>query len=170
MINKIMDTMKSINYGYLDIRGIVHNEVDDDFANIYKLETPDEVLKNKVGVCWDQVELERYLFSKEDIEFKTYFIIHYDNDKCPTHTFLIYKDKDKYCWFEHAFEKYSGIKSYNSEIEAINDVKNKFICDELDNNYEDDNLCIYEYSKPKYELSVLEFINHCESGKIINLN
>ncbi len=27
------------------------------------------------------------------------------------------------------------------------------------------NLCIYEYSKPKYGVNVLEFYKHCENGK-----
>ena len=74
MILEIMDKMNNINYGYLDINSNVHNSVDDKFSELYRLQSPNEILNNKVGVCWDQVELERYLFSQKNVEFKTYFI------------------------------------------------------------------------------------------------
>lgn len=82
------------------------------------------------------------------MEFKTYFIVHYDDDKCPTHTFLIYKENNKYYWFEHSWEKYRGIKAFDTEIDALKDIKEKFIKDELNNKYNSMNLCIYEYSTP----------------------
>lgn len=161
----IFEIMNKIEYGYFDIYNVVHNDIDDNFSKFYKLQTPQETLKNGIGVCWDQVELERYLFSSNKIEFKTYFIVHYDEDKCPTHTFLIYKDNNNYCWFEHSWSKYKGIHIYTSEEEALKDVKEKFIKDELDNKYNYMNLCIYEYSKPKFGINVLDFYKHCENSK-----
>ena len=110
--------------------------------------------------------MERSLFEKDNISFNTYLIIHY-YENCPTHTFLIYKDGDKYYWFEHSWEIFRGIHEYNSEEEAINDVKCKFIDKELKNIYEPMNLCVYKYQKPKYGLNPKEFINHCE--KRINI-
>ena len=166
-MDDIIVMMNDIKYGYVDIKGDIHNDVDDKFSEFYKLQSPDEVLKNKIGVCWDQVELERDLFKKKNIEFKTYFIVHYDNDKCPTHTFLIYKENNKYYWFEHSWEKYRGIIGYDSELDALKDIKNKFVKDELNNEYNYMNLCIYEYSKPNYGINVLEFYKHCETGKNI---
>ena len=170
MIDNIKDKMEDIKYGYVDIKGVIHNEVDDKFSEHYKLQTPDEVLINKIGVCWDQVELERFLFDKNNIDFKTYFIVYYDNDKCPTHTFLIYKDGNNFCWFEHSWEKYRGISVYNSELEALSDIRNKFINEELNGVYDYMNLCIYEYSRPEYGIKVLDFYKHCESGRNIIIN
>lgn len=167
MIEDIMVIMNDIKYGYMDIKGETHNDADDKFSELYKLQSPQETLKNKIGVCWDQVELERYLFKKKNIEFKTYFIVHYDIDRCPTHTFLIYKDNNKYYWFEHSWEKHRGITVYNSELEALKDVKDKFVKDELNNEYNYMNLYIYEYSKPDYGINVLEFYKHCENGNNI---
>ena len=91
MENDIMDIMNDIKYGYLDINGNIHYVIDKDFGSLYKLQSPRETLNNKVGVCWDQVELERYLFDKKNIKFNTYFIVYYSDNICPTHTFLIYK-------------------------------------------------------------------------------
>lgn len=163
----IMNIMNDIKYGYLDFNNQIHQGVDENFSKLYKLQSPHETLEHSIGVCWDQVELERYLFKKANLTFKTYFIVYYDNDKCPTHTFLIYKENNNFFWFEHSWEKYRGIKSYDNELDALKDIKEKFIKNELNNNYNSLNLCIYEYSKPKYGINVLEFYKHCEKGKNI---
>ena len=89
MENDIMNIMNDIKYGYLDINGNIHFDIDEDFESLYTLQSPGETLNNKVGVCWDQVELERYLFDKKNIKFNTYFIVYYSDNICPTHTFLI---------------------------------------------------------------------------------
>ena len=165
MENDIMNIMNDIKYGYLDINGNIHYVIDKDFESLYTLQSPGETLNNKVGVCWDQVELERYLFDKKNIKFNTYFIVYYSDNICPTHTFLIYKIDNDYYWFEHSWEKYRGIRKYSSENNALNDIKEKFINDELNNNYDDTNLFIFKYSKQRYGINLLEFYHHCENGE-----
>lgn len=165
MENDIMSIMNDIKYGYLDINGNIHYVIDEDFGSLYTLQSPGETLNNKVGVCWDQVELERYLFEKENIEFRTYFIVYYSYNICPTHTFLIYNIDNNYYWFEHSWKKYRGIRKYSSENSVLNDIKEKFINDELNNNYDDTNLFIFKYSKPRYGINLLEFYHHCENGE-----
>lgn len=169
MINDIMLKLDDIQYGYKDKDNNVHYNVDNKFAQNYSLQSPEEVLKNKVGVCWDQVELERVLFLEKKISVNTYFIVHYDGDKCPTHTFLIYKLGEYFYWFEHSWELFRGIHKYDSELEALKDIRDKFIKYELHNQYEPMNLCIYNYDKPKYELSCLQFYKHCEKGTNIKI-
>ena len=60
-MDDIIVMMNDIKYGYVDIKGDIHSDVDDKFSEFYKLQSPDEVLKNKIGVCWVQVELERFI-------------------------------------------------------------------------------------------------------------
>ena len=167
-IDEIQKIMDNIEYGWVDKYHNKHIDDYDTFANDYILQSPKEVLKNKVGVCWDQVELERYLFRPSTLNIYTYFIVYYDNDKYPTHTFLTYEYDNKYYWFEHSWERFKGIHIYDSKDNLLLDVKNKFIKYELDNCCNKNNLVIYEYKKPKYHLSVLDFYKHCESGKKIN--
>ncbi len=165
-VEDIMNLISDIEYGYMDKNNNIHYEIDNLFSNNYILESPNEVIKNKIGVCWDQVELERYYFLNTDLNIKTYFMVYYDNDKCPTHTFLQFYKNNKYYWFEHAFTKYIGIHEYANEKELLLDVKSKFI--ESINDYNDSNLVIYNYEKPNYHITVSEFYKHCESGiKII---
>ncbi len=165
---EIMNLMKDINYGWIDSNNQKHLEVDETFSSIYKLQSPQEVINNRVGVCWDQVELERYYFKKTDYNIKTYFIVHYDNNKCPTHTFLVYEKNNKYYWFEHAWQKYQGIHEYPNIKDLLIDVRNKFITTELKNQYNEMNLVLREYETSSPGLNVQEFYKHCEQGKMIN--
>ena len=159
---KIMEILKFIKYGWIDKEGNKYLGSSGDFINDYILETPEEVEKNKIGLCWDQVELARYYLEKDNIKVKTYFIIYY-NDICPTHTFLVYFKHGKYYWVEHAWERFSGIHEYKSLNELILDVKNKYIEYELNEDFDNDKLEIYEYQKPKSHLSVQEFVDYCTS-------
>ena len=160
----IMNLMEDIKYGWCDTKNTIHTTFDDSFNKYYKLQSPEETINNKIGVCWDQVELERYYFKNTKYKIKTYFIVHYDNNTCPTHTFLVYKDNNKYYWFEHSWSRYKGIHKYNSLNKLLKDVYQKFIISELNNNYEKDNLILREYQTPKYGLNIEEFYHHCEEG------
>lgn len=167
--NDVMKLMGEIDYGWVDKNGKKHINDFDTFSDEYILQSPEEVINNQVGVCWDQVELERYYFKDVNNFVKTFFIVHYDDDKCPTHTFLTFEKGNKYYWFEHSWEKFRGIHNYNTLKELLVDIKNKFIQFELNNEYIEDNLVINEYTKPKYSISVQDFYKHCENGKFINL-
>ena len=166
--HEIMNLMNTINYGWVDKKGIKHINDFETFSSDYILQSPEELINNKIGVCWDQVELERAYF-KNYKSVKTFFIVHYDNNKCPTHTFLTYKKDNNYYWFEHSWEKLRGIHKYNSEKDLLIEVRQYFIKYELKNKYDEDSLIIREYTKPKYNISVQEIFSHCEKGKEIKI-
>lgn len=163
---EIMGLMDNIKYGFVgkDKNKYVDNNL---FNKLYYLPTPKEIIKNKVGICWDQVELERYYFKNHDLDIQTYFIIYNDNALCPTHTFLTYKKNNKFYWFEHAYEKYKGIHEYCSLKVLLKDVKNKFLNDIPNNKIE--NIEIYNYGKPSKYVNCMEFIDFCKNGKLIKL-
>lgn len=162
----IMNMMDDIDYGWVDIDGNKYIDDFEDFSSKYLLQTPNEVIKNKVGVCWDQVELERYYF-KNNYNVKTYFIVYYDGGKCPTHTFLTFEKNNKYYWFEHSWQTFRGIHEYDNLESLLVDVRDKFVNDFIDVNIGD--VYVYKYDKPKYHISVQDFYKHCGNGKCINL-
>lgn len=171
-INNIMKKMNKIKYGFIDKNKNIYQDYenwDNSFSLKYHLQSPQELLKNEYGVCWDQVELERYLFEKQNIKVKTYFIISYDEKIYPTHTFLTYELNNKYYWFEHSWEPYRGVKEYQNEKELIDDVENKFN-NMLKNKKIKNNIYIYEYSKPEYGINSNQFIKYCEKNKLIKGN
>ena len=95
-----------------------------------------------------------------------YFLIYYEGI-CPTHTFLTYEKNNKCYWVEHAWEKFAGIHEYKSIEELIRDVRNKYIEYELEDDFDNKNLAIYEYKKPKFHISAKEFVDYCTSFKKI---
>lgn len=165
-IKKIMDTMEKIEYGFLDENG--NNIIDNNeniFNKIYHLMSPEELLNKKVGVCWDQVELERKLFDDKKIKTKTYFIYIDDKKYLPSHTFLTYYENDKIYWFEHSWYDQKGIHEYNNLNQLLNDVELKFKnYNEMEDNLQ---IHIYEYNKPNYNLSCEEFFNYIFTQKEI---
>ena len=170
---QIMKIMDNIEYGFKDEYGnniIVTNpeKWDDEFYNFYYLQTPDELLKTKCGVCFDQVELERNLFEKNNINVNTYFLCTYDEDMLPSHTFLTYEKNNKFYWFEHSWGVYKGIHEYNSLTELLLDVKEKFITSHNAN--KDAFTFVYEYTQPSKHISCDEFYKHCENQKLIKVN
>ncbi len=169
-IKNITEVMDNIEYGVLDSFG--KNITDDpkafDEENYYLL-APAELLERKVGVCFDQVELERELFLQAKCEIKTYFICTYDNENMPAHTFLVFKRNKKYYWFEHSWGVYKGLHEYSTIYDLLIDVKEKFI---KFNSYvkNSDYTFVYEYEKPSYGLSTNQVYKYMETQKLIKLN
>ena len=175
-LEKILENMQDIKYGFADD---LKNVYDDDesfdtiFFSKYRLQIADTLISTKYGVCWDQVELERYYLEEENIMSKSYFIVKYDNKNCPTHTFIVIDDDKNYYWLEHSWEKYRGIHIYDSLELLLKDVKEKFTIfnkdngDNKKNRKAEYNIEIFEYEKPKVSLDVTQFYKHCENGRKI---
>lgn len=167
---EVMNLMKNIAYGWVDQNSQKHSVIDEFYSDNFRLQSPKDVINNQIGVCWDQVELERYYFKGNDWHIRTYFLVHYDNDRCPTHTFLTFLKNHKYYWFEHAWERFWGVHEYDSEKKLLLDIRDKFIQYELNHNYVKSNIYLYEYRRPKYHITTQEFYKHCENGTYIDLD
>ena len=132
----------------------------------YILQNSHEILSNYFGNCWDQVEFERDWFLKNGYIIETIFEmvqLDYDN-QYPTHSFLIYKDKDdNWCWFENADASNRGIHRFNSYDELLNYQYKKYIDFLKTFNISDKELnkiIVTKYDKPKEHISAEEFLNH----------
>ena len=167
-IMQVNNIMNKIQYGFLDGSG---NNIFDDlnvefvFDKVYHLMSPEELLTKRVGVCWDQVELERKLFVEQDIENETYFIYIDNKENLPSHTFLVFYKNNKAYWYEHSWFDKQGIHEYNSLEDLINNVKNEFIKSRATEFETGDDIYIYKYNKPKYNISCGEFYNYIFSQK-----
>ena len=80
------------------------------------LQSPKELLESGYGTCWEQVELERGWFLKNNYEFKTFLLMFGKeiSQKNPAHTLLAYKSKDKWYWFENTLGKNNGIHEFDN--------------------------------------------------------
>lgn len=169
-IQKIMNVMEEIEYGFLDKnRNNICDNVDleDTFNKVYYLMSPEELLNKKIGVCWDQVELERKLFEENNIKNETYFIYIDDKNNLPSHTFLVYYVDNKVYWFEHSWYDEKGIHEYNNLNDLLNDVEIKFIKSRENEVPKGLDVHIYKYNKPNYNISCNEFYNYIFTQKKI---
>ena len=160
---------KNIEYGYVGKESdkiYFSNDVDfdNDFDNEYFLQTPEQLLISKHGVCWDQTELERKWFSKKEYESKVYFLMFAKEEanNLPTHTFLVYKNNGKFYWFENSFDSQKGIHEYKKLESLIEDVKSKQFeyakrdCGAIDDDFMNIKIC--EYDVPKFGCNPDEFM------------
>ncbi len=168
-IEEILAAMESIQYGFTNQDKKIFKD-EDMVQNHYCLQTPEEILETKVGVCWDQVELERYYFDKAKIPARTFCLIAYNDSSCPTHTFLIYQYDNHYFWFEHSWSIFQGIHEYSSLMEALKDVKKRFIAVEIEAKGIEGNVILYEYDNPPKHASVEEFYHYIEKNPKIEIH
>ena len=136
-ISSPQDLMKyfeeNMNYGFVYGKK-VYTDSDPNFNfqkemdRYYKLRLGEDFLKSKYGVCWDFCVLEREFFEQAGIENRCFFMEGFKNreEGGPTHTFALYKQDDKWIWFEYSWLYYRGFREYNSVEEALTDIVEKF--------------------------------------------
>ena len=166
-IKNPQDLMKyfesNMKYGFV-YRGKIFTDLEPEFQinmdKLYKLRIGEDFIKNKYGVCWDFCELERSFFEYAKIEHKCYFIESFINrdEGGPTHTFALYKHRNKWYWFEYAWQYYRGIHEYNNLDEALQDIASKF---KLFFNSQVDNVRLYETKKFTKRVNTFEFVEQC---------
>ena len=89
----------NITYGFVGNNNKVYIDQEsndwNDWYDVCIVQNGNQVLESNVGICWDQVELERLWFSKHNYNFVTIFIwfsVDYKNNY-PTHSFLLFEEK-----------------------------------------------------------------------------
>lgn len=166
---EVLELMDDIKYGWTSEEGIFYDKLDYTNADKYKLFGPREIIKRGTGVCWDQVELERYYLKNNKLDVKTYFLYYEDGINDESHTFLTYKKDGKFYWMEHAWNAFVGIHEYGTMNELLQDVKKKFVSTFLADAMIEERLHCYLYDKPRGVLTVDEFYLHCKEGELIQL-
>jgi len=167
---ELLKFMDIIEYGFVSKDGIKYGSWDEEefeknVITKWHLESPEKLILNKYGHCFDQVELERAWFTKNNYKFHTYYImffLDYPNDYS-THTFLIYEENKKFYLFEHADYFNRGIHEFStlelalqSEMQYHLNINSQYnpINEKIINS-----LHIYEYDNIPYDINFNDFIN-----------
>ncbi len=161
------DVMGNIKVGYKCKDGSFRITIDEHFSDIYRLQSASDLQESYIGLCFDQVELERKLFSAMKVSFRTYLLLYDDKKLNKGHTFLVFKDKEKYYWFEHAWFSYKGVHAYSSKEELLQDVMQHFI--ETIPNGNINLLQLYQYDKPRSGISFTRFLSNAINGKRVKV-
>ena len=112
---------KYIKYGFVDKNNCKYYIKDFENINIdelYTLQSPEEIIRNKCAWCWDTVELIRYYMNVNKIYCETYYMEYKDDtlNFHHTHTFIIYnKDQKWYNIEDNSSNNESGIFVYISK-------------------------------------------------------
>ena len=75
--------VQTVAYGYRDTENRLHgvDEAFDPGTFPYAYSTPEEVVQNGVGWCWDVCQLIKEYFRKNDCPCKTYYFEYYNREK-----------------------------------------------------------------------------------------
>lgn len=165
--NTIKDKLLDIKLGYRDKDGNLCSGFNNDFREKYYLQTPKSLLESKVGLCFDQVELERELVTKLGVDCRTYFITYPDDKIDYAHVFLIYKDSKKYYWIENAWLKHRGLHMYDSKDDLFDDVLDKFL--NTISNGDIKKIKMYMFDKPRAGINYAKYLSHCINGRSVKV-
>lgn len=172
---ELYDFMKNrIKYGFISskdnkvyIRKLLKNDklYDETIVESYFLQTPNELLTNNCGLCWDQVEFERTWFLNNGYEVYTFFTTFHN------HSFLIFSKNNTYCLFERTLPQDNGIY----EAESLEDCLKIYIDLQKKNLQEDiDKIEIYPYVNPPFHTGFRDFISYAKlrykEKKSFNIN
>jgi len=166
---------QNFEYGVIDNSGNKHNDSNSDEFQIvcdtqWKLRSVEEMLKDGVGHCYDQVEIEREWFTKTGFEVKTFWISAYQEEvenSGFSHTYLIYKDKGVWKLFEHSDFSNKGIHIFKSVNDAVkwqseNQIKFAESCIKP---LKQCATCIKEYIKPPVNVNMQEYLQFIDNSK-----
>ncbi|HJA02856.1 MAG TPA: hypothetical protein H9797_05720 [Candidatus Gallimonas gallistercoris] len=96
--------VKSIRYGYQDTERKIHIiSLSDNYADMkergrYVFSSPEEVVKNNCGWCWDVAELIACYCEYNRIEYKKFFLEYRSSELHQTHTQIFVCHKGQ--WYE----------------------------------------------------------------------
>lgn len=155
--------MSKIEYGYISDDGEIYTLEDEDFSYHWVLSEPDRLIQKMRGNCFDRVELERFWFSKNGYDFKTFFTMFQLEEENPffMHAYAVYEDKKtgRFCYFDSE----SGIKEFSSYLDAAKYQLKEHIV--LNNKvrplkkHEIESLYVYEYGSVPFGIDLYQFID-----------
>ena len=164
---EIKDKLAELKLGYRDREGNFYVGFKNNFKELFYLQSPKQLAESKIGTCFEQVEYERDLISKMNVELRTYFINYPCDNYDMSHAFLIYKDNQKYYWLENAWVKYKGVHIYDSKEQLFLDVLTKFVATIPNGEFK--KVRLYMYEKPRFGINYTKFLSNCISNRSIKI-
>ena len=162
--------MHNVDYGWLDVDGKKHTSMDE-YALKYRLQGPESLLASRLGVCWDQVELERKIAMEEpNVAVRALLLVYHGDENYPSHTVILLGVQGKVYYYEHAWGTHRGVWVFDNYSEAMQFVVSEWL-HEMDEKqkWDIDQLAVYEYAAVPNGLTPDEFYKHCESGKRLDI-
>lgn len=121
----------NFQYG-LRINGVwdpKRNTAAQDWDRYLVVQSPEELERSKVGVCWDYTSYEAWYFKRnfKNVKVTTWYIEYDIAPDYPTHTFLTFKYQGRYYYFDSSFSDVAGVWETSSEADILNFVISSMI-------------------------------------------
>lgn len=104
-VKDIWNIVKDFKYGIYDYKTKGYIKYDDfDYEHDhdkYRVLSPEETLKYKFGVCWDQSLCIAYLANKANLKYDYHFVSDHTNSS--VHTFVFIKENNKWWYPESSY-------------------------------------------------------------------
>lgn len=176
-IEDLFAFLRTVKYGWVDRNGQKHRGPNDQPG--FVLQSPTELIRSRIGICWELTEFARTWFQQHKIPCSTYLIYCcLDDDTCPSHSILVYRDQGRYCWFEPSMHEpefnYCGIHHYTSLENLLADAVHQIVAFQkcfgiIPSEINPQDFLIYQYSQPKFGIDDGAFYQHCRQGARILL-
>lgn len=166
---ELLNFLNTFDYG---IKTKTNTYLDDDTNNHldeWRVKEVSTLIEEKVGICYDYVEIERDWFRRAGYNFKTIlliFLLDYVNPY-PTHTLLAFEKNNKWYHFESADFSNRGIHEYDSFEKLVDGVKEQHIIyANLEHSEIKNRLGVFIYDKPPLHENFGGFLdNIVDKGK-----
>lgn len=90
--------VETIRYGYRDQSGRLHFTEDEDFTvREYAFSSPEDVVKNDCGWCWDVAELIKVYCAKHGFPCRSWFMEYFSDELHQTHTQVFVRYRGEWC-------------------------------------------------------------------------
>lgn len=152
--DKFFGYVRGIDYGYMDMEGVVHRiSLSDNYADQngapYCFSSPEQVVCNNCGWCWEIAELIRLWCERNGIEYKYVFLEYRSPELHRTHTQVFAKWKGKWCEApDNTSPVIFGENGYDSAeacISAFTDLFRSYLKHELGEKYYESHLLVKEF-------------------------
>lgn len=88
----------AIRYGYQDYSGQLHFADDEDFTvRDYAFSSPEDVVKNNCGWCWDLAEFIKLYCVRHELPCRSWFMEYLSDELHQTHTQVFLNFQGKWC-------------------------------------------------------------------------
>lgn len=144
--------IETVRYGYQDSSGKLHFTDDEDFTvQDYAFSSPEEVVKNNCGWCWDIAELIKVYCARNEITCRSWFMEYYSDDLHQTHTQVFLYFQGKWCPApDNSLGLQLGEHSYDELeqcVEWFADWFREYLRSVLKDKYSEANLLLKEYTR-----------------------
>ena len=163
-LNEVFNKTKDIEYGWFDQKGQRHHHISEGLGKFFKFQSPEQLEKSRIGICWETVELNRKLLEEKNIKSKSYFVV-IPHGKFFSHTLLVVEYNNKVYWIESSLKDHKGIHEYDSLEELFSFMIENFNIFTGGEEYKKEDIRICESTSPKEGSGSVHFYFHCFAGK-----